>query len=477
MCATRQASPRRPGLRPGLAGLAALAVAAGLAGTACLGPGSGPGLGPGPVAGTGTDAGPGLGTVDAPRGTNDGPRGAADPSRGTAEAPRGAAAALGLTGDEVSAILAHGPWPLPFVPDPTNRVSGDPAAIALGRRLFDDPRLSLDGRRSCASCHRPELGFSDGLPRSPAADGTPLDRNAQGLLDARLQHWFGWDGASDSLWAFVVRPLADPRELGIGPERLAALVDGDPGLACLRRAAFGAAPARPDRVRVEVAKALAAYLETLDSPRTRFDVFRDALARGDTDAAADYPPPALRGLRLFVGEGRCNLCHLGPAFTNGEFHDIGRPFMAAPGRPDPGRHGGIRTVRADPHNRLGRWSDAPPAAPGRPDAAVRIRHLAGSHRNFGEFRVPGLRAAVMTAPYGHDGSMATLDDVVAHYSALPVERLHADGEALLRPLNLDAARRGDLVAFLESLSTPARAPAPLRSAANAPMSGAQECPP
>jgi cytochrome c peroxidase len=465
MPVTIHAPRHRSGLRPALA---ALAVAAGLAGTACLGPATGG------IAGTETGKGTETG---ANTGANTGAAAGAALDKKAADATDGAAAALGLTGDEVSAILAHGPWPLPFVPDPTNRVSGDPAAIALGRRLFDDPRLSLDGRRSCASCHRPELGFADGLPRSAAADGTPLDRNAQGLLDARLQHWFGWDGGSDSLWAFVVRPLADPRELGIEPDRLAALVDGDPGLACLRRAAFGDTAARPDRIRVEVAKAIAAHLETLDSPRTRFDAFRDALARGDAQAAADYPAHALRGLRRFVGEGRCNLCHLGPAFTNGEFHDIGRPFMAAPGRPDPGRHGGIRTVRADPHNRLGPWSDAPPAAPGRPDAAVRTRHLAGSHRNFGEFRVPGLRAAAATAPYGHDGSMATLDDVVSHYSTLDIERLHADGEALLRPLKLDAAQRSELVAFLQTLSAPAPAMPPLRSAASAPMSGAQECPP
>jgi cytochrome c peroxidase len=390
------------------------------------------------------------------------------------DAPRAAGAVLGLADDEVAAILSHGPWPLPFVPDPGNRVSGQPAAIELGRRLFGDARLSADGRRACASCHRPELGFADGRPRSAAADGTRLDRNAPGLLDARLQHWFGWDGGSDSLWAFVLRPLADPRELGLEPARLAELIAGDAGLVCLRRAAFGTASPVSAELRVEVAKALAAFVETLDSPRTRFDAFRDALARGDATAVAAFPPDALRGLRLFVGAGRCNLCHLGPAFTNGEFHDVGRPFMAAPGRPDPGRHGGVRTVLADPHNRLGRWSDAPAPAAGWPDPAVRTRHLAPSHRNFGEFRVPGLRAAALTAPYGHDGSMATLEDVIDHYADLDMERLHADGESLLRPLRLDAAGRRDLLAFLRTLSEPA---APLSSPAVVPISEAQECPP
>jgi cytochrome c peroxidase len=372
------------------------------------------------------------------------------------------AAASGLSADELAAILAHGPWPVPFVPDPSNRVSGNPVAIELGRRLFSDPRLSSRGDRACVDCHRPGLGFADGRARSPGADGTPLDRNAQGLLDVRLQRWFGWDGAADSLWAFTLRPLADPRELGTDPVRLTALYAGDPMLACLRQAAFGNPPSRTTDaamagVQVDTAKALAAFMETLDSPRTRFDGLRDALARGDTAAASRYPADAMRGLRLFVGEGRCNLCHLGPAFTNGEFHDIGRPFMAAPGRVDPGRHRGVREVLADPHNLLGPWSDA-----SGPQAATRTRHLAPAHRNFGEFRVPGLRSAALTAPYGHDGSMPALRDVVAHYSDLDVERLHSDGEALLRPLRLDAGRTAELLAFLATLSEPEPdGPAPL----------------
>jgi cytochrome c peroxidase len=386
----------------------------------------------------------------------------------SAPPPPDAGAALGLAPDEVAAIVAHGPWPPPFEPDPTNRASGHPAAIELGRRLFDDPRASIDGTRRCSTCHDPARGFADGVPRSPGADGRPLDRNAMGLRDARLVHWFGWDGGADSLWAFVLRPLADPREVGADDARLAALLAGDPSLACLRRAAFGDPTPDGEALRVQLAKALAAYVETLGSPRTRFDALRDA-PPGDAQALAAtraYPADALRGLRRFIGDGRCAACHVGPAFTNGEFHDAGRPYMAAPGRPDPGRHGGVRAVLADPYNRLGRWSDATG-----PEAAVRTRHLAPSHRNFGEFRTPGLRGLLDTAPYGHDGSMASLDEVIAHYSELDLERLHADGEALLRPLRLDASARADLVAFLRTLSEPAGAPPPrpLTSAAATPI--------
>ncbi len=356
-----------------------------------------------------------------------------------------------LSSDEIAAIVSHGPWPVAFRADPGNRFSGQPAAIELGRRLFADPRLSADGKRACISCHQPERGFADGLARSVAAHGGQLDRNAQGLLDVRLQHWFGWDGAADSLWAFVLRPLGDDREMGVKPSTLAALMADDPELSLRYRLL----EPNPDtgRLRVDIAKALAAYLETLDSPRTRFDTLRDALARGDLAATADYPSDALRGLKLFVGQGRCNLCHVGPAFSNGEFHDIGRPFMVEASRPDPGRHAGVKAVLTDPYNRLGRYVDTAVD-----DPAVRTRHLAPAHRNFGEFRVPGLRGAVLTAPYGHDGSLPALADVVRHYSEIDLERLHADGESLLRPLRLDAQQSADLIAFLRTLSEPERQP-------------------
>lgn len=377
--------------------------------------------------------------------------------------PNTVARALGLAPDTLQAILAHGPWPQPVTPDPGNRASGQAAAVALGGFLFFDRRLSHDGRMACASCHVPEKGFTDGRARSLGHDGQPLDRNAQGLLDARLSHWFGWDGAADSLWAFSLRPLNHPRELALPADSLRALFERDSGLSCLRQAAFGSAAGMSahersaqadERLRVQVAKSLAAYVETLDSGRTRFDVFRDALARGDLKQARAYPADALRGLQRFVGEGRCNLCHTGPAFTHGEFHELGRPFMAAPGRPDYGRHGGVQAVLTDPYNRLGPWVDAP-AQPSADDPAVRTRHLSGSHRNFGEFKVPGLRGAAFTAPYFHDGSAATLSDVVAHYSTLDPERLHADGEAILKPLQLTPRESADLVAFLRTLSQPA----------------------
>lgn len=357
------------------------------------------------------------------------------------------AAALAFTGAEVRAIAAHGPWPPAFVPDPSNRASGNPEAVELGERLFFDRRLSADGEQSCARCHVPARNWTDGLPRARGLE--PVERNTPSIVNVRLQHWFGWDGANDSLWAQSIRPILDPRELGMSAESVAARVRADADLACRYRKVFGGIPENDEAVLVGVAKALAAFQETRVSARTRFDGFRDALVAGDAQGIGAYPEAAKRGLAIFIGKGRCNLCHLGPAFTNGEFHDTGIPFFLGRGRVDPGRHAGIRKLRASPFNLLGRYNDDPARS-----TATGTRHVRLEHRNFGEFRTPSLRTLRLTAPYMHNGSLATLREVVAHYSTVSPDRLHADGEAILRALHLTAQESADLVAFLETLADP-----------------------
>jgi cytochrome c peroxidase len=210
---------------------------------------------------------------------------------------------------------------------------------------------------------------------------------------------------------------------------------------------FGELPGDDEALLVGVAKALAAFQETRVSGRTRFDEFRDALVKGDTAGIAAYPEAAKRGLTIFVGKGRCNLCHLGPAFTNGEFHDTGIPFFLGRGRVDPGRHAGIQKLRDSPYTLLGAYNDDPKRT-----TATGTRHVRLEHRNFGEFRTPSLRNLVVTAPYMHNGSLATLREVVDHYSTVSPDRLHADGEAILRALHLTEGESRDLVAFLETLS-------------------------
>ena len=368
---------------------------------------------------------------------------------------------------EIRSIMAHGPWPQPPLRDPSNRVSGNADAIALGRALFFDSRLSPRGDLSCAGCHQPGRAFTDGRERAQGGGAAlpRLDRNTQGLWNVALGRWFGWDGGSDSLWSFAIRPILHPDELGASAAHVARLLRDDAALACRYSNAFGhGVPAgeESESALVDAAKALAAYLETLRSGRSAFDELRDALARGDAAAAARYPAPARRGFALFSGRGQCGVCHFGPNFSNGEFHSTGVPYLVAPGRVDSGRHGGIRRVRDDKYNLLGAFSDDASRASG-----TGTRHVAENHTTYGQFKVPSLRNAELTAPYMHDGSLATLRDVVRHYSELDEDRLHQDGEALLKPLRLSAGESEDLVAFLRTLTSRSfpdvsAAPAPCR---------------
>jgi cytochrome c peroxidase len=344
--------------------------------------------------------------------------------------------------EEKAKILAHGPWPPAPRRDPTNRVSGSKEAIAFGERLFFEPRLSGTGSVLCATCHVPFRGFQDARPRAFGLEA--VDRNTPSLVNVALYRWYGWDGGNDSLWSQSIRPLLDAREMRSTARHVASLIrtsySGD-----YRRAFGRELPADDEETLVDVGKALAAFQETLVSRRTPFDDFRDALAAGNMDGK--YPLAAQRGLAIFVGKGNCSVCHFGPHFSNGEFADAAVPFFAAPGRVDSGRLEGIKRVKASRYNLLGRFNDDASGT-----AAVGTRHVELQHRNFGEFRVPGLRNVALTAPYMHNGSLATLRDVVRHYSELNEERLHADGERILRKLSLTRRESDDLVVFLQSLT-------------------------
>jgi len=345
---------------------------------------------------------------------------------------------------EVRAIAGHGPWPPAFKADPSNRVSGNKEAIDLGERLFFERRLSSNGEHSCSRCHLPERNWTDGEAR---ARGLALtDRNTPSLNNVRLHRWFGWDGAHDSLWSQAIRPILDAKEMGSSAAQVAKLVREDADYACRYRKVFGTPVLDDDKVLVDVAKALAAFQETVMSARTPFDEFRDALVKGDKAGIAKYPESAQRGLQIFIGKGSCNICHVGPAFTNGEFHDTGIAFFIEPGRVDPGRHEGIKKVLSSPYNLLGKYSDDMARS-----SATGTRHVVLEHRNFGEFKTPSLRNLALTAPYMHNGRLATLRDVVDHYSNISPDRLHSDGEAILKPLKLSDRETRDLVAFLESL--------------------------
>ena len=157
---------------------------------------------------------------------------------------------------------------------------------------------------------------------------------------------------------------------------------------------------------------------------------------------------AQRGLKIFI-EANCAACHFGPRFTNGEFGDVGIPFFTRPGEVDAGRLDGLAKLANSTFNLLGRHNDDASGA-----SALRTRHVQRLHSNFGEFRVPSLRQ-LGSGPFMHNGHLATLEDVVKHYSEVNPDRLHSDAIPLVRPLALSAEQSSDLVAFLRSLSAEA----------------------
>ncbi len=355
---------------------------------------------------------------------------------------------LEFSPQEMQRILQHGPWPQPWSKDPSNRMSGNRLAVDFGEHLFFEPRLSAAGKLSCGSCHVPERDWSDGLKRGEGMQ--TVDRNTPNLVNVRYHRWFGWDGAADSLWSQSIRPILNPKELAATPQHVAELVRKDSELACHYTRTFGKPPTEvkdDEALLVDIGKALAAFQETIVAARTAFDEFRDALARGDRSAAARYSIPAQRGLKIFIGKGNCSTCHTGPRFTNGEFHSTGVSFFADKNRVDAGRYEGIRELKQSKFNLLGAYNDDPARS-----TATATQHVDLVERNFGEFKTPSLRNAALTGPYMHNGQIGTLREVVRYYSEINVDRLHADGEQLLKPLKLSAQEMDDLIVFVESLT-------------------------
>ncbi|MFM7297787.1 MAG: cytochrome-c peroxidase [Planctomycetota bacterium] len=362
----------------------------------------------------------------------------------------------------------HTPLPRPRR-NPTNRVADSADAARLGQRLFFDARFSANGSVACASCHAPDLGFADGKSLSMGLARTV--RHSPSLWNVAQQRWFFWDGRADSLWAQAVQPLENPKEMGFDRVSLARALRGDATLRAEYEQLFGALPdvaswperAAPgddaseraaawkhmsadeqraaSRVAANFGKALEAYERRLVRDDAPFDRF----VAGDATALSES---AQRGWKLFAGRGNCRSCHSGPAFTDGEFHNIGIPPLAGGEPEDPARYAGIDLVREDPFNAQGEFSDAREG-----DAALELEVLERTPQNFGEYRTPSLRNVALTAPYMHEGQMKSLADVVHFYSTLEgATQIGHHQEQVLQPLKLSASEAADLVAFLESLT-------------------------
>ena len=216
--------------------------------------------------------------------------------------------------------------------------------VRLGRWLFFDRRLSVDGTVACATCHRPEHAFSEPLARSRGVRGQEGTRKAPPLVNLaqRVHTSFFWDGRAATLPEQALGPITNPVEMAHTAEGAAAAVGAVPGYRRAFAQAFGDERVDPSRV----ADALAAYQATLFSGGSAYDRFQ----AGDDGALS---PLALSGMEVFFGRGRCNACHLGPAFTDGRFHNVGVGYRA-------------RTAAARPPGRPG--APAAPLGPARPAA-------------------------------------------------------------------------------------------------------------
>ena len=266
--------------------------------------------------------------------------------------------------------------------------------IELGQQLFFDRRLSRDESISCASCHDPGRAFSDGRAIAVGVFGRAGRRNAPALVNRGYGRAFFWDGRARTLEEQVLKPIEDVNEMDLPVGEAAARV----GLT-------------PDGL----SRALASYVRSILSGNSAFDRF----VNGDRTALSD---DAQRGLQIFRGKGNCTACHVGPNFTDEKLHNTGVAWNPPTPRPDSGQTSSGQP--ADSYKDVG----------------------AGS----GNFKTPTLREVARTAPYMHDGSLATLEDVVEFYDRGGRPNPNLDPE--IHPLRLTVEEKQALLSLLRSLS-------------------------
>jgi cytochrome c peroxidase len=309
------------------------------------------------------------------------------------------AARAASANDELAALKASFRRPA-TVPFPADNPFSEKKR-ALGEALFHDKRLSIDGSLACATCHERDKGFADGKVQGRGVPGRPLKRHTPTLWNLAWSSPVFWDGRARSLEEQVAGPIESPDEMAQPLASVVARLAGDPAIVQAFADAF---PEAPHVSASNLAKAIATYERTFVSPDTRFDRW----IAGDDQALSNNE---IAGFRLFTGKAHCVNCHSGFAFTDYAFHDIGLPGD------DRGR------------------------------GAV-LRLDAGEHA----FKTPGLREIGRSAPYMHNGSLATLGDVLRHYVSGIVERPTLSKD-LPRGLELSPAERADLIAFLATLTS------------------------
>ncbi len=302
--------------------------------------------------------------------------------------------------------------PLPAMTHPEGNPA-DRAVEALGKRLFFEPRLSGSRQIACASCHDPDIGWSDGRTTSFGHNRRQLARNAPSILNSGYRRTLFWDGRADSLEAQAVAVLSNVDEMHSGDEVVVAHLTEIPEYVEAFQEVFGV-----DQPGLEqVAKALGAFERTVVSDTARFDSFVAGRYKAMTDEE-------LAGLHLFRTDARCINCHNGPLLSDDKFHNIGLSMYG----------------RA--FEDLGRYN------------------VTGEAADVGAFRTPSLRDVTRTAPYMHSG-LFDIDELLRLYNAgMPNDRVRASNPSTapaptksphLRPLGLNPTDLADLAAFLESL--------------------------
>ncbi len=277
-----------------------------------------------------------------------------------------------------------------------------PAKIALGKMLYFDKRLSVDGTVACATCHAPRFGFTDGQPVSTGIKRQKGGRSAPTVINRLFSKEQFWDGRAADLEDQALGPIQNPIEMGNTLENVVATLKKTPGYVKAFEQAYGDPDISPKRI----AQAIASFERTVLSGNSPFDRYE----AGDKKALS---ASARRGMELFRGKARCQVCHAGFNFTEEGYNNIG-VGMDKP-KPDLGRD-----------------------------------NVTKQEADRGAFKTPTLRHIHATAPYMHDGSLKTLMEVVEYYNKGGTPNPYLSKE--IKPLNLTEQEKADLVAFLHALT-------------------------
>ncbi len=349
-------------------------------------------------------------------------------------------------------MLVHGaamaaPLGLPPVPVPADNPQTE-AKIKLGDKLFHDARLSADGKVSCSTCHDSGKGFTDNLPVSVGFNSLTGTRNAPTVINSAYMTTLFWDGREPDLEGQSKGPPVNPVEGGLeNHDVLIEIIRKDPEYVKHFKDVFGVGAAG---IEIDhVAKAIASFERTIVSGNSPFDRYYYG---GDGKAMTDAQ---VRGFELFTGKGRCVSCHIveqtQALFTDNRFHNIGVGFKAIQGKENATAAALLKKKRA------GADLDVTVLTEGNISELGRFV-VTENPTEVGAFKTSTLRNIAITQPYMHDGSLATLEDVVDFYNnggrvkdTDPLSGFQSGG---IRPLNLTDQEKEDLVAFMEALTSP-----------------------